>query len=189
MGGVAGGEGAMGKTPSSQQGICGVLMQNKLPAARVLYASATGASDVNNLAYAVRLGMWGPETAFATREAFIIEIRKGGIAAMELVARDLKALGLYTSRGLSFAGVEYDILRHALTPAQIGVYDTYFPTRQMQIYTDDTGTARSAPMSDEDGNPVHNPEAIASRDAMIENIWPFRVRAAHRPALHPPRHR
>ena len=45
-----------------------------------------------------------------------------------------------------------------------------FPTRQMQIYTDDTGTARSAPMFDEDGNPVHNPEAIASRDAMIENI-------------------
>ena len=34
---------------------------------------------------------------------------------MELVARDLKALGLYTSRALSFAGVEYDILRHELT--------------------------------------------------------------------------
>jgi hypothetical protein len=45
MGGVAGGEGAMGKTAGSQQGICGVLLQNKLPDARVLYASATGASD------------------------------------------------------------------------------------------------------------------------------------------------
>jgi hypothetical protein len=41
------------------------------------------------------------------------------------VARDLKALGLYTSRALSFAGVEYDVLRHALTPAQIEIYDTY----------------------------------------------------------------
>jgi hypothetical protein len=63
MGGVAGGEGAMGKKEGSQQGICGVLLQNNLPGARVLYASATGASDVNNLAYAVRLGLWGPETA------------------------------------------------------------------------------------------------------------------------------
>ena len=86
MGGVAGGEGAMGKKEGSQQGVCGVLLQNNLPGARVLYASATGASDVNNLAYAVRLGLWGPETAFADREAFIAEIRKGGIAAMELVA-------------------------------------------------------------------------------------------------------
>ena len=63
MGGVAGGEGAMGKTKGSQQGICGVLLQNNLSGARVLYASATGASDVNNLAYAVRLGLWGPETS------------------------------------------------------------------------------------------------------------------------------
>ena len=27
----------------------------------------------------------------------------GGIAAMEIVARDLKAMGLYTARALSFA--------------------------------------------------------------------------------------
>src|SRR3546814_12016185 len=84
MGGVAGGEGALGPKEGSQQGICGVLLQNHLPGARVLYASATGASDVNNLAYAVRLGLWGPETAFANREQFITGIRKGGIAALEL---------------------------------------------------------------------------------------------------------
>lgn len=125
MGGVAGGEGALGKKEGSQQGVCGVLLQNNLPDARILYASATGASDVNNLAYAVRLGLWGPGTAFTTREQFISEIRKGGIAAMELVSRDLKALGLYTSRALSFAGVEYEILRHELTRDQIAIYDNY----------------------------------------------------------------
>jgi hypothetical protein len=125
MGGVAGGEGALGAKEGSQQGICGVLLQNYLSNARVLYASATGASDINNLAYAVRLGLWGPETAFADREQFISSIRKGGIAAMELVARDLKATGLYMARALSFAGVEYDILQHELTPAQIEIYDTY----------------------------------------------------------------
>ena len=125
MGGVAGGEGALGAKEGSQQGICGVLLQNQLPGARVLYASATGASDINNLAYAVRLGLWGPETAFADREQFISSIRQGGIAAMELVARDLKATGLYMARALSFAGVEYEILKHELTPVQIEIYDTY----------------------------------------------------------------
>jgi len=289
MGGVAGGEGALGAKKGSQQGICGVLLQNQLPGARVLYASATGASDVNNLAYAVRLGLWGPETAFCDREQFISGIRKGGIAAMELVARDLKALGLYTSRALSFAGVEYEILRHELTSDQIAIYDSYadswsiihrnmeraleltsvvdglenatlnsgakasarsrfestkqrffgqlllsmklptviaavrshlangksvvlqlvttaesildrrlgdlspeeradleidlspreyiidylqraFPTRQMRVFKDDTGTPRSMPMLDEHGHPVYNPEAEAARDELIEKL-------------------
>jgi hypothetical protein len=125
MANAAGGEGSRGKVRGSEQGIAGVRLQNLLPRARVLYASATGASDVNNLAYATRLGLWGPETAFANREAFVADIRDGGIAAMELVARDLKSLGLYTARALSFAGVEYEILEHCLTEEQIAVYDAY----------------------------------------------------------------
>ena len=125
MANAAGGEGSRGKVKGSEQGMAGVRLQNLLPRARILYASATGASDVNNLAYAMRLGLWGPETAFADREQFVAAIRQGGIAAMELVARDLKALGLYTARALSFAGVEYDVLEHALTPKQVAVYDAY----------------------------------------------------------------
>ncbi len=125
MANAAGGEGSRGKVKGSEQGVAGVRLQNLLPRARVLYVSATGASDVNNLAYAARLGLWGPETAFATRERFVDDIRKGGIAAMELVARDLKSLGLYTARALSFAGVEYEILEHELIEAQVKVYDAY----------------------------------------------------------------
>ena len=125
MANAAGGEGSRGKVKGSEQGVAGVRLQNLLPRARVLYASATGASDVNNLAYATRLGLWGPETAFANREAFVAGIRDGGIAAMELVARDLKSLGLYTARALSFAGVEYEILEHCLSTEQIAVYDAY----------------------------------------------------------------
>ena len=125
MANAAGGEGSRGKVKGSEQGLAGVRLQNLLPRARILYASATGASDVNNLAYAMRLGLWGPETAFADRSAFVGAIRQDGIAAMELVARDLKALGLYTARALSFAGVEYDILEHALTREQVAIYDAY----------------------------------------------------------------
>lgn len=125
MANAAGGEGSRGKVKGSEQGVAGVRLQNLLPRARILYASATGASDVNNLAYAMRLGLWGPETAFADRPSFVAAIRDGGIAAMELVARDLKALGLYTARALSFAGVEYDVLEHQLTREQTEVYDAY----------------------------------------------------------------
>jgi hypothetical protein len=208
---------------------------------------------------------------------------------MELVSRDLKALGLYQARALSFAGVEYDILKHDLTAQQIAVYDTYadawaiihqnleealeltgvvdeidgatlnsgakaaarsrfestkqrffnqlllsmklptliaainhhldrdevvvvqlvstaesildrrldslspeeraeldldlspldavieyleraFPTQQMQVFVDDTGAQRSAPMFDEEGRPVHNQTAIARRGEMIEHL-------------------
>ena len=125
MAGVAGGEGRFGTKDGSDQGIAGVRLQKLLPRARVLYVSATGASDVNNLAYATRLGLWGPGTAFADRRTFVDSLRRGGIAAMELIARDLKMQGLYVARALSFAGVEYDILNHNLTPDQIEVYDAY----------------------------------------------------------------
>lgn len=125
MGGVVGKQTTHGKTSGSQQGNAGVALQNALPRARVIYASATGASDVANLGYAVRLGLWGPGTSFDSREAFITAIRDGGIAAMELVARELKSLGQYTARSLSFAGVEYDVLKHQLTPEQIEIYNTY----------------------------------------------------------------
>lgn len=62
---------------------------------------------------------------FPSRESFVSAMEAGGVAAMEVVARDLKTLGLYTARALSFDGVEYDVLEHALTPAQIEIYDAY----------------------------------------------------------------
>jgi hypothetical protein len=44
---------------------------------------------------------------------------------MEVLARDLRALGLYTARSLSYDGVEYKMLEHALSPEQRGIYDAY----------------------------------------------------------------
>ena len=125
LGRAAGGEGAFGETSASLQGLAGVSLQHQLPSACILYASATGASDVNNFAYAVRLGLWGMDTSFTSREHFISEIREGGIAAMELVVRDLKASGLYCSRVISFEGVEYDVLQHELTEQQIDLFNQY----------------------------------------------------------------
>lgn len=122
---AAGTETDFGKAHGSEQGLAGVRLQNALPRARILYMSATGAARPENLAYAVRLGLWGAGTAFATRDMFMKAMAEGGIAALEVVCRDLKAMGLYTARALSFAGVEYEPLEHALTPDQISVYDAY----------------------------------------------------------------
>lgn len=124
---AGGGERERGATAPSQQGLAGLTLQHALPRARIFYVSATGATQVANLAYAGRLGLWGaaPAYPFPSRESFVEAMEAGGVAAMEVVARDLKALGLYTARALSFEGVEYDVLEHELTPDQVTIYDTW----------------------------------------------------------------
>lgn len=125
LGNAAGTTNDFGNARGSEQGLAGVRLQNALPRARVIYVSATGATKPDNLSYASRLGLWGPGTAFRGRADFMGAMEEGGIAAMEIVARDTKAMGLYTARALSFAGVEYEPLEHRLTPDQIAIYDSY----------------------------------------------------------------
>jgi predicted RNA methylase len=126
MANAAGGKGERGDQAPSQQGRAGLRLQHALPNARIVYVSATGATTVQNLAYAERLGLWlGEDFPFATRAEFVAAIEDGGVAAMEMVARDLKALGLYAARSLSFDGVEYELLEHQLTPEQVRIYDAY----------------------------------------------------------------
>src|SRR6185312_8547309 len=123
---AAGGKGERGDQAGSQQGRAGLRLQHALPNARIVYVSATGATTVHNLAYAQRLGLWGGEDfPFATRSEFVEAIEAGGVAAMEVLARDLKALGLYAARSLSYEGIEYELIEHRLTDEQIRIYDSY----------------------------------------------------------------
>ncbi|WP_425287466.1 strawberry notch-like NTP hydrolase domain-containing protein [Pelagibacterium halotolerans] len=126
MSNAAGTRSERGEQAGSQQGRAGLRLQHALANARVLYVSATGATTVHNLAYAERLGLWGGEDfPFSTRTEFVEAIEGGGVAAMEVLARDLRALGLYTARSLSYDGVEYEMLEHELTPEQVRIYDAY----------------------------------------------------------------
>jgi len=123
---AAGSKGDRGEQAASQQGRAGLRLQHALPNARVVYVSATGATTVHNLAYAQRLGLWGGEDfPFTTRAEFVEAIEAGGVAAMEVLARDLKALGLYMARSLSYDGIEYELVEHELTPEQTRIYDAY----------------------------------------------------------------
>ena len=126
MANAAGTMGSRGRIPPSRQGLASMKLQNALPAARVLYVSATGASSVHGLSYANRLGLWGTEsTPFEKREQFVEAMEKGGVAALELMSRDMKALGLYQARALANDGVEIAILEHQITPDQKNLYDAW----------------------------------------------------------------
>ena len=123
---AGGGKGSRGPKKASQQGMAGLALQNRLPNARILYVSATGATTPENLAYAARLGLWGgPEAPFPTRDAFMDAVETGGVAVMELIARELKAMGLYIARSLSFDGVEYEALHHPLTEDDVVIWDAW----------------------------------------------------------------
>ncbi|XP_032587917.2 protein strawberry notch isoform X2 [Drosophila mojavensis] len=98
-------------------------LQQKLPKARVVYASATGASEPKNMAYMVRLGLWGQGTAFATFGDFITAVERRGVGAMEIVAMDMKLRGMYIARQLSFKGVSFKIEEVPLSKEFRKIYD------------------------------------------------------------------
>ena len=165
MANAAGSKGERGDVTASQQGRAGLRLQHKLPNARVVYVSATGATTVHNLAYAQRLGLWGGEDfPFATRAEFVQAIEAGGVAAMEVLARDLRSLGLYTARSLSYDGVEYEMLEHALTPEQRGIYDAYALAFGV-IHRNLSAALEAANITGESGGTLNRQAKSAARSA------------------------
>jgi hypothetical protein len=165
MANAAGSKGERGDTEASQQGRAGLRLQHKLPNARVVYVSATGATSVHNLAYAQRLGLWGGEDfPFATRAEFVQAIEAGGVAAMEVLARDLRSLGLYTARSLSYDGVEYEMLVHALSPEQRSIYDAYAGAFAI-IHNNLAAAMEAAIITGESGGTLNRQAKSAARSA------------------------
>ncbi|KAL6843730.1 hypothetical protein ACP4OV_026301 [Aristida adscensionis] len=97
-------------------------IQEKLPEARVVYCSATGASEPRNLGYMVRLGLWGDGTSFQNFAQFLGALEKGGVGALELVAMDMKARGMYVCRTLSYKGADFDIVEAPLEERMMNMY-------------------------------------------------------------------
>jgi hypothetical protein len=170
---AVGDKGERGEKSASQQGRAGVRLQNALPDARVLYVSATGATTVANLAYATRLGLWGSmDMPFSTRQDFVAAMEAGGIAAMEVLARDLKAQGLYASRALSYAGVEVQMLEHQLSPEQIRIYDAYAGAFEI-IHNNLTAALEVANITGEGGRAYNRNAKSAVRSAFESNKQRF----------------
>ncbi len=173
MANAAGDKSARGEKKPSQQGQAGLRLQHALHDARILYVSATGATTVQNLAYAARLGLWGTgDFPFATRADFVSAMEGGGVAAMEVLARDLKALGLYAARSLSFEGIEYEIVEHSLTAEQIRIYDAYADAFQI-IHQNLNEALKAANITGSDGGTYNRNAKAAARSAFESNKQRF----------------
>ncbi|KAM9735788.1 protein strawberry notch homolog 1 isoform 2-T3 [Menidia menidia] len=113
----------IGSSKPTKTGLAVLELQNKLPKARVVYASATGASEPRNMAYMNRLGIWGHKTPFREFGNFIQAVERRGVGAMEIVAMDMKLRGMYIARQLSFTGVTFKIEEVPLTHKYINMYN------------------------------------------------------------------
>ncbi|XP_051973528.1 protein strawberry notch homolog 1-like isoform X2 [Xyrauchen texanus] len=113
----------IGSSKPTKTGLAVLELQNKLPKARVVYASATGASEPRNMAYMNRLGIWGEGTPFKEFTNFIQAVERRGVGAMEIVAMDMKLRGMYIARQLSFTGVTFKIEEVPLTQKYIKMYN------------------------------------------------------------------
>lgn len=112
-----------GTTRATKTGQMVLELQRRLPKARVVYASATGATEPKNMGYMTRLGIWGPGTPFDDFNHFVQTVEKRGVGAMELVAIDLKMRGMYVARQLSFKGVSFRIEHVPLSREFIRIYN------------------------------------------------------------------
>jgi hypothetical protein len=182
---AAGEKSERGEQAPSQQGRAGVRLQHALPNARVLYVSATAATTVHNLAYAQRLGLWGSvDFPFATRAEFVEAIEGGGVAAMEVLARDLKALGLYAARSLSYEGIEYELVEHQLTTEQVRIYDAYAGAFQV-IHNNLNAALQAANVTGETGtlNSQAKSAARSAFESAKQRFFNHLITAMKTPAL------
>lgn len=107
----------------TKTGLTVLNLQKKLPKARVVYASATGATEPKHMAYMIRLCLWGPGTPYKDFNHFLSVVQKRGVSAMEIVAMDMKLRGLYIARQLSFTGVSFKVVEIPLSEEFITIYD------------------------------------------------------------------
>ena len=115
-------------------------LQERLPLARIVYVSATGASEPKHFMQLSRLGLWGPTTSFRNAEDFVQSIKRGGVGAMELVAMHMKASGQYISRSLSFSASTFELVTVPLHPDFKRKYDS-----ACQLWSDFIAAISDAP--------------------------------------------
>src|SRR5581483_5854327 len=118
---------------STQTGLAVLELQNHdlRPDLRFVYSSATSVVEVQHMCYMDRLGLWGPGTSFPDGfQEFMSEINAGGLGALEMVTRSMKAFGMSHSSTLSYGrdpmsglAVEYAEVFHELTPEQREIYN------------------------------------------------------------------
>ena len=98
-------------------------LQQELPAARVLYCSATSATNVASMGNLSRLHLWGANLPFESAWDFASALGRGGVGASEILAMELKSRGLLVARSLSFDGTSFETVACPLSNEQRRTYD------------------------------------------------------------------
>eukprot|EP00939_MAST-03C_sp_MAST-3C-sp1_P001309 g1309.t1 len=104
-------------------------IQRALPNARVVYCSATGVTNPGDLGYMTRLGLWDDaitKTGEAGKSGFVSfasRMQRSGIGAMEMLAMDMRKMGMYIARTLSFQRCTFDIVKVKSNQTFDRVYD------------------------------------------------------------------
>ncbi len=109
--------------PPTTTGVLVLELQERLRNARVMYCSATGVSDLKQLGYATRLGLWGAGTNYPSFESFRASFEKKGVGAMEMLALEMKQSGSFVARTLSWDGAEFESIKVKLSKEQIFIYN------------------------------------------------------------------
>lgn len=113
----------LANNPPSKTALAVESLSSRLGGARVVYASATGASEAKHMAYMTRLGLWGEGCGFGSFAEFRRFVERRGTACMELLASDLKGRGAYLARTLSYAAATFETIEVPLSTKTSAVVD------------------------------------------------------------------
>lgn len=90
----------------SKSGLCALELQRACPMAAVLYASATGATELRHLGYLERLGLWGPGRPHQSFEELRSALEGGDLGKnSEGRGEDLSADCFFNFRKLPYDGL------------------------------------------------------------------------------------
>lgn len=99
-------------------------LQKRYPEARIVYSSASSASEIKHLEYMYRLGLW--DRLFSNDfNKFKKCIQSGGLGALELLMCELKRSGSFCSRCLSYEGTNFETVEIQLTDEEKEMYAHY----------------------------------------------------------------
>lgn len=73
--------------------------------------------------YMDRLGLWGERIAYTDFKDFLSALDSRGVGAMELLAMEMKRMGLYVCRTLAYTGSSFTMNESKLTESQRSVYN------------------------------------------------------------------
>lgn len=111
-----------------------VQLQNEVPKIGVVYSTATAASEVKQMHYMCKLGLWDE-----SHERFVKMLYSYGTTAMELVSIQLKMDGRLVSRHLGFDNVLFQIKQCFLTNDEKTFYNQIAELWRINAYSGSNG--------------------------------------------------